>query len=796
VDWTGEWQTYWREGQALVVLTQHGDVVTGTYEPQGGRLEGRVEGHLLKGRWFIDQASGSFLFALSSDGKIFSGRFANDEYWNGVRVTEDQKKAFAFRAALTPRETLRTVLTAANEAVFAGNAAAMQIYEPLLIYEGDATDSRDHNRRRNLLWQVLNMSTFRIYDAPARVEGNSAVFEIGPAGSSIRYPLRFRLDESGHWKILIESEAQLRLFIKRFLDDLGYASIQAMENDRRDSPRGAMKEFIDGFHSWDSGGAKKVLGTLDLSYLPEHLRTSEGPILADYLKQIMDRTGFVIWQEIPNNPSRPTPYIHYRHPAGNLTIYRVEVEEGDKRSWLFSAETLKDAPELFSALQDLPLAPGLSEPGSVTEFFRMREAVRDVSPGLLQRTLIIENWQWLGLLVALFVSAAIGWVAGRLAYAVAYRLWQPKARDFPEEDESASKTSLAGSVNPPTTGDHAENDLPEEALVLPDTEEPLDTNDPTHFYQLPIAKARAFAWPTKVSVTGFILIYALGTIGIVEVSFEELYRLVSLITAVAFTIALYRLIDLIGHLLLVRAERTPSYVDEIVTSLVSGLVKLAVAIMGVVACAEIVELPYEGVITGLGIGGVAIAFASRETVSNMLGGALLMTDKPFKRGDLVETDGQRARVLNVGLRSTRLRRLDDTILTIPNAQLTDKAIINWGVRERRRVDLSIGLTYSTPREKLDAFVQGLKDLFKRQPDADEDDCYIGLKDFGASAIEIEFWGFFHVYNYEDHVRVRHALVGDVIELAEQIGVSFAFPTRTVHLINTPPDSESEMVSEA
>lgn len=83
------------------------------------------------------------------------------------------------------------------------------------------------------------------------------------------------------------------------------------------------------------------------------------------------------------------------------------------------------------------------------------------------------------------------------------------------------------------------------------------------------------------------------------------------------------------------SERTTSYMDEIMTSLATGFVKLGIVVAGIVVGAEIVDLPYEGVITGLGIGGVALAFASRETVSNMLGGALLMTDRPFKRGDLV-----------------------------------------------------------------------------------------------------------------------------------------------------------------
>jgi small-conductance mechanosensitive channel len=636
------------------------------------------------------------------------------------------------------------------------------------------------------------MSTFRIYDAPAKVEGDSAVFEIGPADAAARYPLNFRRSRDGRWMLLVESETRLRSVVGRFLDDLGYVSIEAMQNARRNSPRGAMRAFLTGVNSWEPGNEEKVLAHLDLSFLPVHLRTSEGLILADYLKQIIDRAGFVVWQEIPNDPSRPTPYTYYRHPVGNVTINRVAVSEEDTDRWLFSVETLKTAPELFDAIQDLPLAPGIGEPKSLTHFFQIRELVRTVSPKLLDRTSILENWQWLGLIAAFFLSTAIAWTAGRLSYKTVYRMLLRSESDDSNDRESGN---AAGAANPLTStgaGKSVEGDDSKDTEDEADAEKSLDANYPGNAGEFIETKARAFAWPLKVSVAGLLLIQMFEYIGIVHESFDEVYRIISLITAVGLTLVLYRFVGLIGQRLLRRAEATPSYVDEIVTSLATGLVKLAIVIMGIVVCAEIVELPYEGVITGLGIGGVALAFASRETVSNMLGGALLMTDRPFKRGDLVETDGQRATVVNVGLRSTRLRRLDDTIMIIPNAQLSDKAIINWGIRKRRRIDLSIGLTYATPRKKLDRFVKGLKELFKRQRYSDPEDCYIGLKDFGASAIEIEFRGFFRVYSYGDQVRVRHALVGEVITLAEEIGVSFAFPTRTVHLLNAPTEFEGKV----
>lgn len=227
--------------------------------------------------------------------------------------------------------------------------------------------------------------------------------------------------------------------------------------------------------------------------------------------------------------------------------------------------------------------------------------------------------------------------------------------------------------------------------------------------------------------------------------------------------------------------------DEILASLASGALKVTIAVATVMALADAVGLPYEGVIAGLGVGGIALAFAARDTVSNMLGGAILMSDRPFRRGDLIDTgNGEWAKVETVGLRSTRLRTLDDAVVIVPNAQLTDKSIVNWGRRRRRRVKLTIGLTYDTPREKLDRFVEELRQVYKAQPRADVSEGYAGLKEFGSSSIDIELIAYFRVLSYEAQVEAPHLLVGDIVDLARRLGVSFAFPTRTVILEDDGP----------
>ncbi len=85
VDFSGEWQTYWRTGSAVLTLEQEDDRVTGTYQPDDGRIEGTVEGHVLRGTWAQPGSSGEVVFALSKDGQVLTGRFGNGEYWNGFR---------------------------------------------------------------------------------------------------------------------------------------------------------------------------------------------------------------------------------------------------------------------------------------------------------------------------------------------------------------------------------------------------------------------------------------------------------------------------------------------------------------------------------------------------------------------------------------------------------------------------------------------------------------------------------------------------------------------------------------
>jgi len=727
LNFSGDWQTYWRTGSAVLSLAQEGDRVTGTYQPDNGTIEGSVNGRVFRGEWAQPGSSGRFVFALSEDGQILTGRFENGEYWNGFRDDAESGSSAWQLDNRTPRETLRSLLIATNAAVYDGDAGALRRVSNLIIYAGDAATAGQEARRRTLMFDILDMSTLRILDvpvAPEAPEDDTVRFATGPAGVPEKVTLEFQRDVLGHWRIVLPEEPVLAADRSRLLGALGHDSMAELDRARANSPRAVLREFIQGTNSWDEGGRDRALAVMDLSDIPERLHDLEGPLYADFLKRIIDRVAFVIWQEVPDDPNRTVPYVYYQHPVGHVSIERVTERSADgsdpTERWKISAETLATARALLTAMQDLPLIGGLDDPKPLSPYFHLRETVRAAGSAYVADWGYLELWQWVGFAGSLLAAMFALWLIAstlRAASRLHYRLnWLAKL------------------------------------------------SFPTGF----IAAAALVNWTVTL-------------LGITQAGLPFVGAMSGVFLIVGIALFAYRLASLVGGTFHAHAIKTTSYVDEIATSLGTALAKLLIVVGAIIAIADVVGLPYEGVLTGLGVGGVAVAFAARDTVSNMMGGGLLMTDRPFKRGDLIEIDGTLATVETVGLRSTRLRGLDDTLLHVPNVQLSDRIIANWGRRRRRKVSMLVGVTYDTPRQKIDTFVERLREVLLAQPSVDRNDVYVGLKGFGASSIDIDLLCHLQVSDYAKQVEAQHKIIMDIIALAEEMDVQFAFPTRTIHL---------------
>jgi len=221
-------------------------------------------------------------------------------------------------------------------------------------------------------------------------------------------------------------------------------------------------------------------------------------------------------------------------------------------------------------------------------------------------------------------------------------------------------------------------------------------------------------------------------------------------------------------------------------SLVARILKVVVVVIATVSFLGAVGLPIGSLLAGLGIGGIAIAFGAQKTIENLFGAFALGIDQPLREGDFVKIDPDvTGTVEAIGLRSTRVRTLDRTIVSLPNGRLADSRIETFGVRDRIRFAHVIGLVYGTTAAQLRQVMDGFERVLKAQPELYNNEIVVRLMQFGASSLDVEVMCAFVTADYAAFRVVREKVLLGFMEVIEAAGTSLAFPTRTVHVVSEP-----------
>ena len=284
------------------------------------------------------------------------------------------------------------------------------------------------------------------------------------------------------------------------------------------------------------------------------------------------------------------------------------------------------------------------------------------------------------------------------------------------------------------------------------------------------------------------LVWYHGTTRIGLPSWVTEYLLVGLrfFTVFAGIWVLFRLIDVLSGFFTRRAELTASKFDDLLVPLLSKTLKVIATLFGILICAEAFNLPIKGLLGGLGLGGMAIALASKDAVSNLFGSFTVLTDRPFEIGDWVITEDIEGTVEQVGFRSTRIRTFYNSLITLPNSRLTTAVVDNMGRRRYRRVKTSLGVQYNTTPEQIDAFCEGIRELIRRSPATRKDYFHVYFNGFSESSLDILLYFFLRVPDWSSELREQHKLFTEILRLAQELKIGFAFPTRTLHM---HPESE-------
>ncbi|MEZ4323316.1 MAG: mechanosensitive ion channel [Myxococcota bacterium] len=234
------------------------------------------------------------------------------------------------------------------------------------------------------------------------------------------------------------------------------------------------------------------------------------------------------------------------------------------------------------------------------------------------------------------------------------------------------------------------------------------------------------------------------------------------------------------------AAGTENRLDDQLIPLLRQAVQMLVLVLGTLYLADAVGIDVWKLAAGVGIGGLAFALAAQDTVANFFGSVNIFVDRPFQIGDWVIVGGVEGVVEEVGFRSTRVRTFYNSVVTIPNSQITNANVDNMGLRPRRRVKMMISLTYDTPPDKLEAYVEGVRAILAAHPYVQRT-YEVHVYSLGASSVDILVYYHVVVPGWHEELVSRSQNILEFMRLADTLRVSFAFPSTSVYLESTPSE---------
>jgi MscS family membrane protein len=474
---------------------------------------------------------------------------------------------------------------------------------------------------------------------------------------------------------------------------------------------------------------------LDLRGLPPAVRATRGPMLARELKAVLDQS---LWVDLDAVSDLPEGDRDDGLPAQRESVGTIGSDKGPVPLLLERVRAHSGSLRWKIASATVAQIPALYEEagyGTLAEYL----------PSVFFQIQVLELqlWQWIGLLLLLVAVAAVSWVVT----AVIVRLTRPVAR---RSRMMWDEQILELAVGPLRL-------IVAVALFSAGTY-PLGLAIPVQTFLAALQKAA-----TIIAVT-WLLVRAVGAIARALES-----RLVARGQALALSVVPL-------------GRRT-------VQVLVIGLASLAVL--------QNLGVNVTGLLAGLGIGGLAVALAAQKTVENLFGGVTLIADQPVRVGDFCRFGDKLGTVEEVGLRSTRVRTLDRTLVTIPNAEFSAMQLENFSQRDRIWFHTTLGLRYETTSDQLRYVLIELKKLLISHPQVDPDPARPRFVGFGASSLDIELFAYIRTNDYNEFLAVQEDILLRIMDIIEASGSGFAFPSRTLYAAqDTGLDAQKRRAAES
>jgi MscS family membrane protein len=248
---------------------------------------------------------------------------------------------------------------------------------------------------------------------------------------------------------------------------------------------------------------------------------------------------------------------------------------------------------------------------------------------------------------------------------------------------------------------------------------------------------------------------------------------VKFFAAISAVLTSFKFIDLLSDYIAARAASTSTRFDDLLVPLISKTLKTVTACLGGIMLADAYGMEITALLGGLGLGGAALALASKDAVSNMIGSFNLLADRPFEIGDWVIIEGVEGTIEQVGFRSTRIRTFYNSLVTLPNSRLTTAILDNMGRRRYRRLKTSLSLAFDSHTPRVEAFCEGIRELVRRHPYTRKDYFLVYLNQIAEKSLDVQVDCFFECPDLPTELRERHRLMLDILALGDRLRVRFS-----------------------
>jgi MscS family membrane protein len=453
---------------------------------------------------------------------------------------------------------------------------------------------------------------------------------------------------------------------------------------------------------------------MDLRTISFPLRDTEGERYARMLVAVLDRCQAFRPDDLPDRP-QSTYYSIPVNDAETSAAGYIELARQENGAWLFSTNTVEQLPALWERTRTLPKVWSF---GPVDESKLMpSNALRSRVPQQLRADFFfLELWQW----AAIGILAVLAMVVATIARGLVRAALRVFFRRSDERLGTESKKSLRRASG--------------------------------------LLAGTALWWAVAPSI------------GLPALVFAFLAFILKLLWAIGFAWLLVAAFDVVLDLTGAKASALVHRADHILIPVARKFGKFVIYVAVALAFAASLDVNVAGLVTGLGIGGLVVALAAKDSVENIFGSLTILFDMPFGIGDWIKIGDVTGSVEEINLRSTRIRTAPDTVITLPNSNLIKVSVENFSVRRFRRFNFTVGLSYTNPLAKVENFVSLVRQTVVGNSKVRADDALVQINTLADNSMGVLVQGFFLTDSYMEEMSLTEAMISQILKDAEKSGV--------------------------